>query len=231
MWPLSRPNPISRWTGHRGLYLETQSPWTQNPAYSCTPCFCFAIISVLWFLKCPTQCLGPTFPKIDSLVLPVLVLETKTLPCLHLRPPLVPFLFPTSGKEFHSQAGSTSELLNSDKLKKPDSQEIDLSYYWRQNFLAKCNVTFFPSLCMQAPIWANKHCGEIQTRIVTNKNHSVVIWSNQHLTRFEGINFWFHMSDRERCVFSVWFFGIQGGRSCAGARVAPAKKFGLGRKF
>ena len=45
MWPLSRPNPISRWTGHRGLYLETQSPWTQNPAYSCTPCFCFAVIS------------------------------------------------------------------------------------------------------------------------------------------------------------------------------------------
>ena len=156
MWPLSRPNPISRWTGHRGLYLETQSPWTQNPAYSCTPCFCFAIISVLWFLKCPTQCLGPTFQKIDSLVLPVLKLETKTLPCLHLRPLLVPFLFVTSGKEFHSQAGSTSALLNSDKLKKPDSQEIDLSYYWRQHFLAKCNVTFFPSLCMQAPIWAKR---------------------------------------------------------------------------
>ena len=91
MWPLSRPNPISRWTGHRGLYLETQSPWTQNPAYSCTPCFCFAIISVLWFLKCPTQCLGPTFPKIDSLVLSAFELETKTFPCLHLRPFSVPF--------------------------------------------------------------------------------------------------------------------------------------------
>ena len=45
----------------------------------------------LWFLKCPTQCLGPTFPKIDSLVLPVFELETKTLPCLHLRPFSVPF--------------------------------------------------------------------------------------------------------------------------------------------
>ena len=80
-------------------------------------------------MKCPTQCLGPTFPKIDSLVLPVFELETKTLPCLHLRPFSVPFLFSTTGKEFHSQAGSTSALLNSDKLKKPDSQEIDLSYY------------------------------------------------------------------------------------------------------
>ena len=37
MWPLSRPNPISHWTGHRGLYPETQcSLRTQNTAWSCT---------------------------------------------------------------------------------------------------------------------------------------------------------------------------------------------------
>ena len=37
MWPLSRPNPISHWTGHRGLYPETQcSLRTQNTARSCT---------------------------------------------------------------------------------------------------------------------------------------------------------------------------------------------------
>ena len=35
------------------------------------------------------------------------------------------------------------------------SQEIDLTYYWKQHFLAKCNVTFFPSLCMHAPIEDN----------------------------------------------------------------------------
>ena len=136
----------------------------------------------LWFLKCPTQCLGPTFQKIDSLVLPVFELETKTLLCLHLRPLSVPFLFRTSGKEFHSQAGSTSALLNSDKLKKPDSQEIDLSYYWRQHFLAKCNVTFFPSLCMQAPIWAKRSIvgrskQELsQTQIIPSSSGPSNIW-------------------------------------------------------
>ena len=37
MWPLSRPNPISHWTGHRGLYPETQcSLRTQNTVRSCT---------------------------------------------------------------------------------------------------------------------------------------------------------------------------------------------------
>ena len=61
------------------------------------------------------------------------------------------------------------------------------------------------TLCMQAPIWANNHCREIKTRIVTNTNHSVVIWSNQHMTRFEGINFWFHVNGRGRWIFLANF--------------------------
>ena len=33
--------------------------------------------------------------------------------------------------------------------------------------------------------------------------------------------------DTDDTIYTVY----QGGRSCAGARVAPAEKFGLGRKF
>ena len=38
-------------------------------------------------------------------------------------------------------------------------------------------------------------------------------------------------TDHSIAIYLIFCISMQGGRSCAGAREAPAEKFGLGRKF
>ena len=63
-----------------------------------------------------------------------------------------------------------------------------------------------------------------QTRsqwIFLAKLSSLAAWNSETLTLVNLLT----------SKFSLLLIVCQGGRSCAGARVAPAKKFGLGRKF